>query len=225
MTRPGRHDRAILHLSRGGGDACVLREYDLSTRRFVPDGFALPEAKGGAAWLDDDTLLFELRLGRGNGDASGYARTVRRWPRGTDPAIAPEIFAIDAAHMSAGVEVDQEDAWAGLLHRPHRLLRHGGAYRRPRRPSAARGPAARCRVHLAAGLAGGTAAQPRWTVAGVIHAPDTLLGADLGATLAGKAHYQVLFTPAERRALQAFFWCDERLVVSVLEDLSPVFRS
>ena len=53
VTRPGRHDRAILHLSRGGSDACVLREYDIAGQRFVPGSFTLPEAKGGAVWLDN----------------------------------------------------------------------------------------------------------------------------------------------------------------------------
>ena len=56
-TIPGSHDRAILMLSRGGADAVVLREFDLAARDFVTGGFALPEAKGGAAWLNRDTLL------------------------------------------------------------------------------------------------------------------------------------------------------------------------
>jgi len=68
VTRPGRHDRAILHLSRGGSDACVLRELDIAGRRFVPGGFTLPEAKGGAVWLDDDTLLLTSAWGGGDGD-------------------------------------------------------------------------------------------------------------------------------------------------------------
>ncbi len=54
---PGRCDRALLRLSRGGGDAAVLREFDLEACAFVPGGFALPEAKGGADWVDRDTLL------------------------------------------------------------------------------------------------------------------------------------------------------------------------
>ena len=45
---PGTHDRAILSLSRGGGDAVVLREFDLPSRSFLAGGFALSEAKGGA---------------------------------------------------------------------------------------------------------------------------------------------------------------------------------
>src|SRR5579862_4537850 len=56
-TLPRTHDRAILRLSRGGGDAVVLREFDTEARDFVSDGFSLPEAKGGSEWLDQDTLL------------------------------------------------------------------------------------------------------------------------------------------------------------------------
>ena len=45
VSLPPRHDRAIVQLSRGGSDAVVLREFDLSTRDFVPDGFSLPESQ------------------------------------------------------------------------------------------------------------------------------------------------------------------------------------
>src|SRR5215471_14070907 len=37
MTLPPAHDRAIVHLSRGGADAMVLREFDLTRREFVAD--------------------------------------------------------------------------------------------------------------------------------------------------------------------------------------------
>jgi prolyl oligopeptidase len=71
---PGTHDLAVLRLSRGGGDAVVLREFDLRARRFVPDGFALPEAKGGVDWLDRDTLLLSSAFG---GRAWRRARAMR----------------------------------------------------------------------------------------------------------------------------------------------------
>src|SRR5260370_3065760 len=45
------HTRAILSLSRGGSDAVTLREFDMTTKTFVTDGFVLPEAKGGADWF------------------------------------------------------------------------------------------------------------------------------------------------------------------------------
>ena len=37
--------RCLVRLSRGGGDAVVVREYDLKARKLADDGFALPEAR------------------------------------------------------------------------------------------------------------------------------------------------------------------------------------
>ena len=74
-TLPPAHDRAILRLSRGGSDAVVLREFDLTTRSFVEDGFTLPEAKGGIDWLDRDHLLLSSAYGGENMvTSSGYSR-------------------------------------------------------------------------------------------------------------------------------------------------------
>lgn len=110
VTILGTHDRAILKLSRGGADAVVLREFDLASLDFVPGGFTLPEAKGGAAWVDRDTLLLSSAWGKGMTTSSGYARAVRLWRRGTDPLAAPVIFETDANHMAVGADLDRETA-------------------------------------------------------------------------------------------------------------------
>jgi len=107
-TIPGTHDRAIVKLSRGGADAVVLREFDLASRDFVSGGFALPEAKGGAAWVDRDSLLLSSAWGEGMATGSGYARTVRLWQRGTDPLAAPVIFETAADHMAVWADDDRE---------------------------------------------------------------------------------------------------------------------
>jgi prolyl oligopeptidase len=60
----------------------VLREFDLKRRAFVANGFHLPEAKGGIAWLDCDTLLLSSAIGDGMATRAGYPRTVRIWRRG-----------------------------------------------------------------------------------------------------------------------------------------------
>src|SRR5689334_17012113 len=109
-TIPGTHDRAILSLSRGGADAAVLREFDLGSREFVPQGFMLPEAKGAAAWLDCDTLLLSSAIGEGRATNSGYARTVRLWRRGADPLAAPAIFETDTGGMAVWAGRDREAA-------------------------------------------------------------------------------------------------------------------
>ena len=82
--------RCLISLSCGGGDAAVVREYDLKAKTLATDGFSLPEAKGDMDYLDDDTVLFATALGPQT--TSGYARTVRLWKRGTAVADAPVIY-------------------------------------------------------------------------------------------------------------------------------------
>ena len=79
---PG-YDRCLLRLSRGGGDAVVIREYDAREGRFVEDGFNSPQSKQWAAWVDADTLMIATDFGSGSMNSSGYPRQVRLWQRGT----------------------------------------------------------------------------------------------------------------------------------------------
>ena len=106
-TSPVTHDRAIVRLSRGGGDAVVLREFDIPARTFVADGFNLPEAKGFIEWLDRDTLLLSSAIGEGMATDSGYARTVRLWTRGTDYTNAVVLFETDKKNMAVFSSVDR----------------------------------------------------------------------------------------------------------------------
>ena len=51
-------ERAMMHLSRGGADAVVLREFDLVKKAFVEqDPFYVPEAKSSVVWKTRDILL------------------------------------------------------------------------------------------------------------------------------------------------------------------------
>ena len=106
-TLPGTHDRAILSLSRGGGDAAVLREFDIPAKAFVSGGFYLPEAKGGTDWLDRDTLLLSSAYGKGMATKSGYSRTVRLWRRGSDGEQAPVLIETTPESMGLWASVDR----------------------------------------------------------------------------------------------------------------------
>ena len=221
-TLPGGHELAMLRLSRGGGDAVVLREFSLAERRFVAGGFVLPEAKGSADWVDRDTLLVSSALGEGMATRSGYARTVRLWARGTDPLAAPVIFECDPGHMGAWGGVDRETP--GQLVFTDQI----GFYETMVHLGDREGPRRAIDLPADAGFQwqrGWLAVRPRsaWSVGGATHAADTLLGIGLDAFMAGERDFRVIVTPGERRALQGFFWCNGRLVVSVLDELRPVF--
>src|SRR4051812_15069262 len=99
-TLPPAHTRTILSLSRGGSDAVTMREFDIDARAFVPDGFFLPEAKGGVDWVDKDTLLLSSAYGEGMATTSGYARTIRLWRRGEPVEQAPVIFEAPVDRMA-----------------------------------------------------------------------------------------------------------------------------
>jgi prolyl oligopeptidase len=84
--------RCLIRLSRGGGDAVVVREYDLKAHHMAADGFRLSEAKSDVSYLDDDTVLFATNFGPGTLTKSGYARIVKLWKRGTPIASAKILY-------------------------------------------------------------------------------------------------------------------------------------
>ncbi|ABI78274.1 prolyl oligopeptidase [Hyphomonas neptunium ATCC 15444] len=89
---PGGEWRCLVSLSDGGKDAVVTREFNLSTKTFVEDGFITPEAKQGLAWAGPDTLLIATDWGAGSLTESGYPFIVKRWQRGTPLESAQELI-------------------------------------------------------------------------------------------------------------------------------------
>ncbi|MGH6870762.1 MAG: prolyl oligopeptidase family serine peptidase [Rhizomicrobium sp.] len=100
--------RCLISLSRGGGDAVVVREFDLASRAFVPDGFALPEAKSQITWLDDNTVLVGTDFGPGSMTSSGYPNVVKLWRRGEPMSAARTIFTGKLSDVSSGAMVFRE---------------------------------------------------------------------------------------------------------------------
>ncbi len=217
-TLPPEHHRAILRLSRGGSDAVTLREFDLPSRRFVTDGFTLSEAKSSAAWLDADTLL--LATASLGATHSGYASTVRLWSRGHPPG--EPIFQTEPSHMAAWGQYDRRGD--RLIFGESLDFFNSNAFLGDRT-----GPKLKFDLPTDAAYyysRGWLAVRPRspWTVGDVTYPPDTLLGIGLDAFLAGDRAFAVLFEPTPRRALQGFAWAGDTLLVSILDELQPVFQ-
>jgi prolyl oligopeptidase len=218
---PATHDRAILNLSRGGGDAVVLREFDLGARCFTAGGFALSEAKGGADWLDRDTLVLSSAWGEGMATRSGYARTVRVWRRGSPPQAAKVIAEAAPDSMLIAGQVDRHHADRPVVFVEWLDFLRTRAWR-----GTLAGPAERIDLPEDAAYLWGKhtlAVRPRtaWSTGGVTHPAGALLGIGLDRFLAGSRDFHVLATPAERRSIQAFFFAGPHLVVQVLDDLRP----
>jgi prolyl oligopeptidase len=98
---PPEFSRCLVSLSRGGGDAVVLREFDVRKREFVVGGFQTPESKQRVTWLDHDRLLIGTDFGPGTMNESGYPRQVRLWRRGQALADATLLINSDAEFVGA----------------------------------------------------------------------------------------------------------------------------
>ncbi|MEN8118318.1 MAG: prolyl oligopeptidase family serine peptidase [Bacteroidota bacterium] len=86
-----KYEKFLVNLSKGGGDAVVVKEFDAQKLEFVEGGFCLPEAKGGASWIDENTLIVSTDFGDGM-TTSGYPKQVKIWKRGTDLKDAKQVF-------------------------------------------------------------------------------------------------------------------------------------
>jgi prolyl oligopeptidase len=86
-----RHTRCLVALADGEGKAWVFREFDLTTRQWVRDGFGHTALDVVFDWIDADHLLVTTRAERSIG-ASSDRTAVRRWSRGEPFERAAIVF-------------------------------------------------------------------------------------------------------------------------------------
>ncbi|MET9725524.1 prolyl oligopeptidase family serine peptidase [Streptomyces zaomyceticus] len=210
------YDRALVRLSRDGGDAVVVREFDLETREFVADGFRLPEAKTRIGWVDQDTVLVGTDLGPGSLTDSGYPRTVRRWRRGTPVEDAVLVYEADPADVAAwgyrdttpGFEREFVGRSLDFFRSETYLLRPDGTRVRIDVPDDASAYAHR--QYLIVTLKSAWLGQPT----------GSLLAFGFDAFLAGDRTPEVLFTRDPRTALAGHTWTRNHLLLETMRDVS-----
>ncbi|PBC03911.1 prolyl oligopeptidase family protein [Mesorhizobium sp. WSM3860] len=99
-------DRCLLFMSPDGGDASEMREFDISTKTFVEDGFRAPASKSGFSWLDRDTVIVSAAFEEEDKTQSGYPRVIKLWRRGTRLEEATPIFEGEKHHLAVGGGVE-----------------------------------------------------------------------------------------------------------------------
>lgn len=210
----------LVSLSRGGADAVEIREFDLLEKRFVEDGFALPEAKGGAAWIDRNQLLVSTTLGENAATASGYPRTVRLWRRGSDFQLAPVLFQGEFNDIYISGSVDLEPGYERIFYRRQITFEEGISYlaRENGDPLLIDLPLdARFDVEkdwLVVKL------KSDWAMPERTYPADALLAISFSRFMDGERNFKVLFEPGPRRVLSGFWWTRSRLVLTVLDNLA-----
>ena len=79
----------------------------VTTRSFVKDGFALPEAKSRVDWFDVNTVLVGTDFGPGSMTKSGYPREIKVWRRGTPLSAATTVFEGKDSDVASYVQIDR----------------------------------------------------------------------------------------------------------------------
>jgi prolyl oligopeptidase len=218
FLRPG-HRRCLVSLSRGGADATVTREFDLATLAFVADGFELPEAKGGATWIDFDRVFVATDFGPGSMTSSGYPRIAKVWRRGTPLAEAQTIFEGQDTDIAVSASHDPTGGFrrSFLLRAPTFysnelfLLDDDFTPRKLDKPDDANASVHRDWLLLEL--------RSPWETGGRSYPQGALLGIRLGSFLAGARDFTVLFAPSERTSLAGHGWTRHHLILNVLDDV------
>ncbi|MBI3860447.1 MAG: S9 family peptidase [Planctomycetia bacterium] len=212
------YDRCLLSLSRGGADATVTREFDVSTKSFVKDGFYLKEAKTRIGWRDIDSLFVASDFGPGSLTQSGYPRIVREWRRGTPVADAQQVFegqpedVAVQAHRSKtpGFERDWVSRavtfWTNEL-----FLRRDGKLIKIDKPDDAEASSYRDLLFFEL--------RTEWKVGGKTYPAGALLATDLDAFVKGERRFDMLFEPTDRKSLAGFSATRHHLLVNELDNV------
>ena len=211
--------RCLIALSRGGADADVTREYDLSTQSWIGDGFSRPEAKGSLGWRDADSVFVTTDFGPGSMTTSGYARIAKIWQRGTPMAQARTVYEAKADDLGAWIYRDhtkgfERDFVARIIafynDELFQLL-DDGTLAKVDAPNTAKKSIHR--QFLALELREPLVVGDRTYPAGA------LLAANFDAYMKGARDYTVLFEPTATRSLAAATWTRNHLLLNVLEDV------
>ena len=214
--------RCLVSLSPGGTDADVVREFDVTTGKFVEGGFALPAAKSSVAWFDENTLFLGTDEGEGSMTDSGYPKRVRLWQRGTGTQSARLIAEGEQADVSvSGFSVlDGDTRWRFVNRSPTfwtnrwQLVRDDGSTVELPLPEDA---------EFEAVLVGNLIAKlnsPLSTAQGTAQ-PGSLVAWPLADAAAGRqAAPFVVFRPRETQAVEQVAASENKLWVKVLDDVS-----
>lgn len=213
------YDRYLLRLSRGGGDATVVREFDLATKTFVKEQtFDLPEGKNSVTWLDRDTLFVGTNFGPGALTDSGYPRTVKLWRRGTALADAPLVFAGEATDVSVNGYVTNEPGYhrefirrAITFYTSETFLHEAGKLTKLELPLDAQPGTYRDQIIVELRSA--------WTTGGRTYPAGALLAMNYVRFLKGERDFAFLFTPGPRTSLVGTSDTRNHLIVNELDNV------
>lgn len=212
------YDRCLLSLSRGGADAVVTREFDVTTKAFVDGGFFLPEAKSRLDWRDRDTLYVGTDFGKDTVTSSGYPRIVKEWKRGTPLSAAKIVFEGKESDVSVDSDVVHDHG------RTYELISRGVTFftseafvrREDRWVKVEKPDDANVSLFMGQLL---LRLRSEYVVDGKTFPSGSLIATDFDAYLRGKRAFEALFTPTERKSLASMSDTKNYLLLNELENV------
>ena len=219
VLRPGGYRQALVHLSRGGADASVVREFDIATRSFVSGGFYVPEAKTDAGWIDADRIYVGTDFGPGSLTSSGYPRLVKEWRRGTPLSEAALVYEGKPDDVGVHAFRDPTEGFERDF-----VVRNIEFYRTElwlRTPAGdlVQVPVpedAIADVHREWLL---IQTRSSWEVGGTSYPAGALLATRFDAFLAGERDLTVVFEPDAHTSLSYHAWTRNHLILNMLHDV------
>ena len=211
-------EQCLVQLSRGGGDAHVVREFDLPTRSFVTGGFNLPEAKSDIAWIDADTIFVSTDFGDGSMTTSGYPRIVKEWKRGTPLEAAVTLYEAKEEDLGVGAYKDFTPGYSHQFisrqigfYESELFVRDGAALRKIDKPGDANAYTVRDQLIIEL--------RSDWAVNGAAYPQGALLAMDFARFMAGERQFEVLFTPTPVSSLDGVSATRSALFLNVLDNV------
>lgn len=215
---PG-YNRCLLSLSRGGGDAIVVREFDISDKSFVKDGFQLPEAKSTVAWLDMNTIFVASDFGEDSLTTSGYPRIVKLWKRGTPLNQAKTIFETKKTSVSTyGFRLFSDEGHIDLVKDSKTFFRNDTYL-------LADGELLKIDIPEDADISGYFKKQllirlrGDWKIGNKTYKQDSVIIGNLKDIMAGKKEFHVLLEPGERCSISSVDTTKNMILITVLDNV------
>jgi len=214
--------RCLLSLSDGGEDAVTMREFDLASGQFVPDGFVLPRGKQDVAWASEDTLLVSREWAPGDLTTSGYPFIVKALARGqllsgatelyrgttSDVSTSPFVMTDGQGHRALGVV-----RGVSFFESEQRLFTPAGLRQldMPRKAGFQGMLQGRLLVRLA---------EP-WTAGGATFTAGSLVSVDLAEATADPDHLKptAVFVPGPRETYDGAEATRDRLIVTTYDNV------
>jgi prolyl oligopeptidase len=212
------YERCLLNLSRGGADAVVTREFDMTKKAFVDDGFVMPEAKSEVGWIDENSLFVSTDWGDGTMTESGYPAQVRIWKRGKPLEKAKLVYATELSDLGGGAYQDHSPGYEQQF--VYRIItffsnelfwRNGNKLIKVEKPDSAQANYHRGWLYIEL--------REDWEYKGKTYAQGALVAADFKRFMAGEGELDVLFEPTERTSLSRHTFSRDHVVLNVLDNV------